>query len=83
MTYQTEITGGTDFQSLNRRKLENFVHSIEGTASPAVPGEYGLRVTALTEAAYRSADQGVTVDLESFIEDAREERSRTGPSDES
>ena len=61
---------GTDFQSLNRRKLENFIGSIEGTVDPAVPGDVGLQVTALTEAAYRAADNGRSVVIQPLIEDA-------------
>lgn len=70
MTYRTEITSGTDFQSLNRRKLENFIGSIEGTVEPAVPGNVGLQVTALTEAAYQAADSERSVAVQPLIEEA-------------
>ncbi len=69
VTYWTDVGGGADFQTLNRRKLENFVGSIEGTVEPAVPGETGLQVTALTEATYRAADAGETVTLQPLIGD--------------
>lgn len=74
-TYRTEITSGTDFQSLNRRKLENFIGSIEGTVDPAVPGDVGLQVTALTEAAYQAADNERSVAVQPLIEDAYANRS--------
>jgi len=74
LTYQTRITGGADFNTLNRRKLANFVASIEGTADPAVPGEVGLRVTALTEAAYEAAEAGRTVMIQPLIEEAYADR---------
>lgn len=74
MTYQTEITGGADFQTLNRRKLENFIDAIEGTADPAVPGEVGLQVTALTEAAYMAAESECSVAVQPLIEEAYETR---------
>lgn len=66
--YRTEITEGVDFRTLTRKKLENFVASVRGEAAPAVPGEYGLRVTTLTEAAYRAADAGTRVDVEEFVD---------------
>jgi len=49
------------------------VASIEGEAEPSVPGEFGLTVTALTEAAYRSEETGTRVSIESVIEEARVE----------
>jgi len=65
-TYETSISGGSDFQSLNRQKIRNFVASVRGTAEPAVPGEIGLEVTTLTEAAYRAAESESTVEVESL-----------------
>lgn len=72
-TYSTTVTAGTDFSTLNRRKLENFIESIHGTTDPAVPGEVGLRVTAFTEAAYRAVDTGTTVSVPSILDEARED----------
>jgi len=69
MTYRTEITGGADFETLARRKLENFVAAAEGEEPPAVPGEVGLQVTALTEAAYRAAETGTVVSVRDRLED--------------
>jgi predicted dehydrogenase len=74
MTYQTEITEGIDFQTLNKRKLENFISSMQGTVDPAVPGEFGLQVTALTEAAYQAAETGSVVSVRSLIETAYADR---------
>ena len=73
-TYRTEISEGTDFETLNRKKIRNFVDSIDGSAEPAVPGEVGLQVTALTEAAYRAADTGTTVSVPDLIAEARDRR---------
>lgn len=73
-TYWTEITGETDFQTLNKRKLKNFVDAIEGRAEPAVPGAVGLRVTALTEALYRAAETDRTVEVPPLIEEATANR---------
>jgi predicted dehydrogenase len=70
MTYRTEITGGADFQTLNEQKLDNFVAAIEGREEPAVPGEVGLQVTAVTEAAYEAAETGTVVSVPSLIEEA-------------
>ena len=70
VTYRTEVADESNFQSLNRQKLANFVASIEGTAEPAVPGEFGLKVTALTEAAYRSEETGSRVSVQSIIDEA-------------
>lgn len=68
VTYSTTVNSGTGFKMLNRLKLENFIASIQGTAEPAVPGEVGLRVTALTEAAYRAADDAEMVSVPSLLE---------------
>jgi len=75
VTYTTEIEDDTDFETVNERKIENFVQSIQGSAEPAVPGEVGLWVTALTEAAYRSADSGNRVAVPPLVAAARGRRS--------
>ena len=67
-TYQTELDAASDFQTLNRRKIANFVESVAGTAEPAVPGTFALEVTALTEAAYRAAERGTHVDVRSLVD---------------
>jgi predicted dehydrogenase len=55
----------TEYGEKIRRNLANFVDAILGEAEPAVPGEFGVRVTALTEAAYEADERGerVAVDL--------------------
>jgi predicted dehydrogenase len=73
-TYSTSITGDRDFRTLTRRKLEQFVDSILEDAPPSVPGEYGLQVTALTEAAYLAAEREAHVTVESVYAEAREQR---------
>ena len=60
------------FETLTRRKLANFVRAVRGEESPAVGPEVGLRITALTEAAYEAAETGRTVDVEARIEAARD-----------
>ena len=70
VTYRTEVADDVGFQTLNREKLANFADSIEGTAEPAVPGEVGLRVTALTEAIYRADEAGTRTSVQSVIDEA-------------
>jgi len=60
-----------DFEALTRAKLEDFVTAVESDAAPTVPGEVGLQVTALTEAAYEASETGRTVDVQSLVADAR------------
>ncbi len=70
-TYETEITAAADFDTLTERKLEDFLAAVRGDGDPAVTGAVGLEITALTEAAYRAADEGRTVDVRAMIDDAR------------
>jgi len=72
--YTTQVSGDADFEMLNRRKIENFAATIEGTADPAVPGEVGVSVTALTEAVYEAADSDSPVDVQPLIERATGKR---------
>lgn len=76
-TYETEITADTDFRTLTDQKLNDFLAAIRDDAEPAVTGEVGLEITALTEAAYRAADEGRTIDVRAMIEDARVARTPT------
>lgn len=58
------------FERLLSRKLSAFVEAIEkGESSPVSP-EFGLTVTALTEAAYQSEETGQIVQLDSILNDA-------------
>jgi predicted dehydrogenase len=70
VTYETTITQGVDFETVTRRKLEAFVAAVRGEREPAVPGEFGLRVVALTEAAYEAAEEGRTVDVANRLDAA-------------
>lgn len=73
-TYAGTIENDVGFDVLNRRKIENFAASIEGTVDPAVSGEVGLAVTALTEAIYEAAASDSRVAVDQLIERARESR---------
>ena len=55
-----------DYWTLTTRKLEGFFDAIRTDAEPPVPGEFGLRVTRLTEAAFRSVERGEPVDAGSL-----------------
>lgn len=72
-TYTAEPTA-PDYRAITKAKLEAFAEAVRGERDVAVPGEYGLRVTALTEAAYRSVEEGRPVDAQALVEDAREDR---------
>ncbi|WP_137285998.1 Gfo/Idh/MocA family protein [Halorussus salinisoli] len=74
VTYEGDVAGDRDFTTLTRRKLSDFVRSVEDRTDPAVPGSFGLQVTALTESAYEAAETGRTVDVQDRIERAREDR---------
>ena len=72
VTYEGDVAGDRDFETLARRKLDDFVRAVEAGTSPSVPGSFGLQVTALTEAAYEAAETGRTVDVQAKIDRARE-----------
>ncbi|WP_135854049.1 Gfo/Idh/MocA family protein [Halorussus salinus] len=72
-TYEGEVSGDRDFLALTRRKLSDFVRAVEEDSDPAVPGSFGLQVTALTEAAYEAAETGRTVDVQARIAEAQTE----------
>jgi predicted dehydrogenase len=81
--YSAEISvegEGDDFKILMKRKLSAFQRSVEMGADVEVPGEQGLQVIALTEAAYKAADEtaenGRHVDAQRLIRDARGVRDR-------
>ena len=73
-SYTTEVTEGTDFETVFTAKLANFVDAVRGEDDLRVPGEVGLQVTALTEAAYRAVEEGETVDVAAEVEAARAAR---------
>lgn len=53
-------------------KVLAFLAAVRGERENPVPPEFGLRVTALTEAAYRARESGETVDAAELVADARE-----------
>ena len=73
-TYRTEMAIDADFDTLNRRKLQNFLDAIEGRTESAVPGTVGLTITALTEAAYQADATGSAVSVQSIVESATVEQ---------
>jgi len=81
-TYEGRVDGDRDFETLTRRKLSDFVRAVETGEPPAVPGSFGLQVTALTEAAYEAAERGRTVDVRERIERARDSRTPDLSSDD-
>jgi predicted dehydrogenase len=74
--YATTFESGTDFETLSRAKLEDFFAAVRGEADPAVPGDFGLWVTALTECAYEAAASETVVDVRAAVADARERLDR-------
>lgn len=64
-----------DFAELTDRKLGAFLDAVEGTRDNLVPPEAGRDVIAVTEAAYRAADDGRTVDVQGLLDDARARQS--------
>jgi predicted dehydrogenase len=73
-TYTATFESGTDFHSVNQRKLQHFVDCVESGHESKVPGEFALLVTALTEAAYLADQRDEVVDVRELIEEARAER---------
>ncbi|MFB6146389.1 MAG: Gfo/Idh/MocA family protein [Halobacteriaceae archaeon] len=59
-----------DFQALTRRKLAAFVEAIRGDREVVVAGEFGVQVTALTEAAFAAIDEGETIDVRALRDEA-------------
>lgn len=73
-TYTATFENGTDFHSVTRRKLEHFVECVTEGVESRVPGEFGLGVVALTEAAYLADERGEVVNVGELVEEARAER---------
>lgn len=76
VTVEDEVGYSATFEDVDelatrRRKLGNFVDAVRGETEPAVPGEFGRRVIALTEAAYRAAETGRTVDVAELVSDPK------------
>lgn len=73
--YVTEITEDITQPPLTREKLKNFIGAVRGECEPAVPGKFGLEVTAFTEAVYKATEHGETVQIPEIIESAQQELS--------
>lgn len=63
--YELEVES-LSYREGNRRKLAAFVDAVTTDGDVPVPAEFGLRVTKLTEAAYRAAERGERVDVEAL-----------------
>ena len=61
-----------DFRETTASKMGHFVSVVRGETELAVPGEFGLVVTALTEAAYRAYETASTVDVQELIAEAEQ-----------
>ena len=68
--YTTEVTDDLSFVTLTREKLTSFFGAVHGENEIAVDGEFGLQVTAFTEAAYHAAETERVVDVGSFLEES-------------
>jgi predicted dehydrogenase len=66
----TAAPGDKGYREGLETKLGAFVEAVRGEREVAVPGAYGLRVTALTEAAFDAAAAGETVDARTLVADA-------------
>lgn len=69
--HRTFDAGGYEAQT--HKKVNAFVDAVQGDRENPVPGEFGVRVTALTEGAYRAQESGETVDVRALVDTAREE----------
>lgn len=56
------------FEDLTERKLGNFFDVVRGDAESAIPPADAVKVTALTEAAYESAESGRRVEVDASLE---------------
>ena len=61
---QIEIGPSPDFHELVERKVTNFLGAVRNEHDAAVPGSFGLAVTAMTEAIYQSHETGQRVDVD-------------------
>lgn len=66
-----ELDADLNFRSLATRKLRNFVDAVQDETEPAVPAEFGLKVTAFTEAAYQAHRHGERVSVAELLEEHR------------
>lgn len=63
----------SNFDAVTREKITHFVDMITGQAEPRILPEEGVQVTALTEAAYRAANEEHTVDVQEMLSNAKAE----------
>jgi predicted dehydrogenase len=61
------LPDGIDFKYLLEQKLTDFVEAVQGDHPPTVPGSFGQRVVALTEAAYEARETESTVDVTQYL----------------
>lgn len=69
-TYTAEIADDLGFVPLTRKKIDAFFDSIVNGSDVVVDGEFGLQVTAFTEAAYEAADSERLVHVQDVIDAA-------------
>lgn len=67
-TAYTATPDDPGFDEITRWKLTNFVEAIRGDAELAIPARDALKVTALTEGAYKAAERGETVDVRALFD---------------
>lgn len=67
-TYTAEIVDDLSFVSLTRQKIGTFFDSITTGSEVVVDGEFGLQVTAFTEAAYEANDSEQLVYVQDVID---------------
>lgn len=67
-TYTAEISDDLSFVPLTRKKIGAFFDSITTGSEVVVDGEFGLQVTAFTEAAYEAADSEQLVYVQDVID---------------
>mgnify|MGYP000580731830 CR=1 FL=1 len=69
-SYTAKSGAAASFDSATRAKVEHFVDRVAGRADANESATDAVQVTALTEAAYRAADEGRTVDVQELLSTA-------------
>ena len=69
---ETRTFESGSYREQTTEKVRAFLDAVAGDRANPVPPEFGLRVTALTDAAYRARETGETVDVTQLVADARE-----------
>jgi predicted dehydrogenase len=65
------VDDDVEFAELTEHKLRDFFEAVRGEHDPAVPGEFGLQVTALTEAVRLADERGERISVPAEIDAAR------------